>query len=216
MKLMNQQLNNAVKNLAKDKNTPITTELMEKAEALKAKIGSIEFFKDKFCPAMMVDVARDPGRAYKGIAPTLEVVRLAYGGDADVAWLNTFLDDFNEYYGKGKMTIKQITGVAQRMSAKSHLRVTEFMLFFWRLGNAEYGKIYGVVDPLYIMDSFNKFLKQREIELGDYSVTTTDDVDSSNKLPAMHPRVLWLKARNGELAPEVAEIVLQELGPYDC
>ncbi len=64
------------------------------------------------------------------------------------------------------------------------------------------------------MDSFNKFLKQRERERCEYAVTTTDDVTQHNGLPVMKPEVFYRMAMNGELAPEVAETTLKLLGPY--
>ena len=162
----------------------------------------------------MRDVAEDPGRAYHGTAPTLAEVRQVFGGDADAAWLCTLLDNFIVYCGKGSMTGLQLMGIAQRLSIKSHLKVTEFMLFFWRLSNAEYGRVYGTVDPLFIMDSFNKFLKQRERERSEYAITTTDDISPLDDLPVMKPEVFYRMAMNGELAPEIAEIALKTLGPY--
>lgn len=177
------------------------------------RYGSLMRFKEAFCPQAMTTVAKDPGRAYCGTAPTLEEVRLAFGGDADVTWLCTLLDYFIEYCGKGCMSGTQIMGVAQRLSMKSHLRVTEFMLFFWRLGNADYGRIYGTIDPLYIMDGFNKFLKQRDTERSEYAVTTTDNVAISSD-PIISPGEFWCMARDGKLAPDVAEATLMLLGPY--
>lgn len=149
------------------------------------RYGSLMRFKETFCPQAVGTVAKNLGRAYCGTAPTLEEVRLAFGGDADVTWLCTLLDHFIEYCGKGCMSGTQIMGVAQRLSMKSHLKVTEFMLFFWRLGNAEYGRIYGNIDPLYIMDGFNKFLKQRETERSEYAVTSTDEVVTQTELPPL-------------------------------
>ena len=189
--------------------------MTEKATALMTTHGSLMQFKETYRPQDMITVARDPGRAYCGTAPTLEEVRLAFGGDADVTWLCTLLDYFIEYLGKGRMSSNQIMGVAQRLSMKSHLRVTEFMLFFWRLGNAEYGRIYGNIDPLYIMDGFNKFLKQRENERGEYAVTTTDEVSEYDNLPKMMPREFWQMAMDGKLDHDVAEQALKLLGPYD-
>ena len=215
MTTINQQLNNAVQNLGNGENSQTERPgLTEKAQALMTRYGSLMRFKETFCPQAMTAVARNPGRAYCGTAPTLEEVRLAFGCDADVTWLCTLLDYFIEYCGKGCMSGTQIMGVAQRLSMKSHLKVTEFMLFFWRLGNAEYGRIYGTIDPLYIMDGFNKFLKQREAERGEYEVTTTDDVASSSE-PTISPRDFYFMARDGELAPDIAEITLKLLGPYD-
>ena len=213
MKTINQQVNNAVRDLGRE-NTPATSPgTTDKAQALMMRYGSLMRFKETFCPQAMTTVAKDPGRAYCGTAPTLEEVRLAFGGDADVTWLCTLLDYFIEYCGKGCMSGTQIMGVAQRLSMKSHLRVTEFMLFFWRLGNAEYGRIYGTIDPLYIMDGFNKFLKQREAERGEYAITTTDDVVISSD-PIISPGEFWCMARDGKLAPDVAEATLMLLGPY--
>ena len=181
MKTISQQLKNAMQNLGSE-STPIRPEMTEKAAALMTTHGSLINFKETYRPQAMITVAKDPGRAYNGIAPTLEEVHLAFGGDADLTWLCTLIDYFIEYCGKGRMSNNQIIGVAQRLSMKSHLRVTEFMLFFWRLGNAEYGRIYGDIDPLYIMDAFNKFLKQRETERSEYAVTTTEEVTATSEL----------------------------------
>ncbi len=164
----------------------------------------------------MTAVAKDPGRAYNGTAPTLGEVRLAFGGDADIAWLCTLLDYFIEYCGKGCMSGAQIMGVAQRLSIKSHMKVTELMLFFWRLGNAEYGRVYGNIDPLYIMDGFNKFLKQREAERSEYAVTSTDEVEVSSDWPVLKPCEFYRIAMAGRcIDPEAGRIALEELGPYD-
>lgn len=180
------------------------------------RYGSLMRFKETFCPQAMTAVAKDPGRAYYGTAPTLAEVRLAFGGDADITWLCTLLDYFIEYCGKGCMSGTQIMGVAQRLSMKSHMKVTELMLFFWRLGNAEYGRIYGNIDPLYIMDGFNKFLKQREAERGEYAVTTTDDVEVSSDWPVLKPCEFYRIAMDGRcIDPEAGRIALEELGPYE-
>ena len=178
------------------------------------RYGSLSRFKDTFCPQVMPTVAKDPGRAYYGTAPTLDEVRLAFGGDADITWLCMMLDHFVEYCGKGYLSGTQIMGVAQRLSSHQRLRVTEFMLFFWRLGNAEYGRVYGTIDPLFITDGFNKFLKQRENERGEYAVTTTDDISEYDNLPKMRPKEFWQMAMDGKLDHDVAEQTLKLLGPY--
>ena len=61
--------------------------------------------------------------------------------------------------------------------------------------------------------NFNKFLNQRDKELGEYAVTMTDDVAESNE-PKITPREYYFMARNGELDQDVAEIALKVLGPY--
>lgn len=179
------------------------------------RYGSLQRFKDAFSPASMRIVAEDPERAYYGTAPTLADVRLAYGGDADAVWLCMLMDDFIEYCGKGCLSGSQIMRVVQRLSMKSHLKVTEFMLFFWRLGNAEYGRIFGSIDPLFITDSFNKFLKQRDRERSEYAVSTTDDVELSSDWPVIRPKEFYQIAKSGGcINPEAGEIALETLGPY--
>ena len=170
---------------------------------------------DAFSPLMMRSVAEDPGRAYYGNAPALGTVRLAFGGDADVVWLKTFVDDFAGFYGTSRMNDENKTRVAMMMSVKSHLRVTEFMLFFWKLCNADYGKVFGSVDASYILTAFKSFLKERTNELSQYAVTSTEDVDVSIDSHVIRPQELWRMAMKGELAPDVADGVLDMLGPYD-
>ena len=217
MQTINRQLSNAMQNLGNCENNTQQPRpgSLEKSEVLLNRYGSLQSFKDTFCPAAMAAVAKDPGRAYNGTAPTLEVVRLAFGGDADIAWLYTFLDYFVQYCGKNNLTNLQMTDVARRIAVKSHLKVTEIMVFFWRLGNADYGRIYGTIDPLYIMDGFNKFLKQREKEFGEYVVSTTDEVAASSDWPIITPEEFYNIAMSGNcIDPNAAEIALETLGPY--
>ena len=216
MKALNKQLSNAVANMANSGNSaPTRTEETEKAEALMKRFGSLQRFMDAFSPLMMRSVAEDPGRAYYGNAPALGTVRLAFGGDADVVWLKTFVDDFAGFYGTSRMNDENKTRVAMMMSVKSHLRVTEFMLFFWKLCNADYGKVFGSVDASYILTAFKSFLKERTNELSQYAVTSTEDVDVSIDSHVIRPQELWRMAMKGELAPDVADGVLDMLGPYD-
>ena len=172
--------------------------------------------------------------AYSSTVPTLEVVRLAFGEDAAIAWLYMLIDSFVQYCNKGALTGKQMMDTARRLSVKTHLKVTEFMLFFWRLGNGEYGKIFGNISPMDITEPFYKeFLKQRNDEVGRYPVTATDDVAESGErhilkgeeIRAVQQNLLdraiqennedeirWLE--NFVLPPDIAEITLKTLGTY--
>lgn len=176
------------------------------------RYGSLMQFKETFCSQAMMDVAKNPGRAYFGAAPTLEDVRRAFGGDADIAWLCTLLDYFIEYSGRGRLSNTQIVEIAKRLSMKPKLRVTEFMLFFWRLGNAEYGIIYRNIDPLFIMDGFKQFLKQRESERGDYAPPPVEEKRESGQI--INGETYYKMTLAGETAPEAVEMTLKLMGPY--
>ncbi len=154
--------------------------------------------------------------AYSSTVPTLEVVMLAFGEDAVIAWLYMLIDSFVQYCNKGALTGRQMMDTARRMSVKTHLKVTEFMLFFWRLGNGEYGKIFGNISPMDITEPFYKeFLKQREKEFGEYVVSTTDEVAASSDWPIITPEEFYNIAMSGNcIDPNAAEIALETLGPY--
>ena len=188
---------------------------MEKAEALRARTGNFQSFMRTYSPAMMEDVAKDLGRAYNGIAPTLEAVRRAFGENADIGWLCMLLDDFIDFCGKGTLTSRQKEHIAQMMRKNSNLKVTEILLFFWRLCNANYGRVYGSIDPLFIMDGFNKFLKQREKEFGEYVVTTTDDEVVISDWPVIGFEEFKRRFKAGErtrvLSPEDEKFALDNL-----
>ena len=184
MKTIAQQVNNALSNLNNCGQNSVQPRpgSLDKSEALKARFSSLQEFKSYYCPEATAVFGQNPGMAYSSTVPTLEVVRLAFGEDAVIAWLYMLIDSFVQYCNKGALTGKQMMDTARRMSVKTHLKVTEFMLFFWRLGNGEYGKIFGNISPMDITEPFYKaFLKQRDDEVGKYTVTVTDDVSESGE-----------------------------------
>lgn len=186
---------------------------MAKAEALIARIGDFESFKRKYCPANIQHVAKDAGRAYNGISPTLEVVGIAYGEDSVTSWLYAFLEDFVLFVNKGRLTSLQITDVARMMAEEKHFKVTEVMLFFRRLKGAEYGRIFGQLDPLFIMDAFKKFLSHRMKDRDEYVTTSTDCIndDPYKGLPTITFREAYDIAIAGEcIDPEAAPIIIEE------
>ena len=181
---MTQQVNNALQNLSSCGQNSVQPRpgSLEKSEALKARFGSLQAFKTHYSPEAMAILGENPGLAYSNTVPTLEVVRLAFGENAVIAWLYMLIDAFVQYCNKGALNGQQMMDTARRMSVKSHLRVTEVMLFFWRLGNGEYGKIFGTISPMDITEPFYKdFLKQRDDEVGRYTATSTDDVAESSE-----------------------------------
>ena len=217
MKTIAQQVNNALQNLNNCGQNSVQPRpgSLEKSEALKARFSSLQEFKSYYCPEATAVFGQNPGMAYSSTVPTLEVVMLAFGEDAAIAWLYMLIDSFVQYCNKGALTGKQMMDTARRLSVKTHLKVTEFMLFFWRLGNAEYGRVYGTIDPLFIMDSFNKFLKQRVREREEYAVTTTDEVPNSSDGPVIKPSEFYrIAMAGGCIDPEAGRIALETLGPY--
>lgn len=86
-----------------------------------------------------------------------------YGHRVAVSWLEIQLRDLSEFAGcKDKLTAAQINETAEMIADEySHYRLTEFMLFFQRFKRCEYGKFYGRVDPMVLLQALRTFAEQR-------------------------------------------------------
>lgn len=116
-----------------------------------------------FNPSKQVAFCRDEQRCYFGKAPSLGVMRLAYGHNVAESWMQIQLNDLAEFSGcKGKLNERQITELASIIISKyGYLKLTEFMLFFQKFKRGEYGIFYGNVDPMKILEAFPKFCEER-------------------------------------------------------
>jgi hypothetical protein len=95
-----------------------------------------------------------------GVCP---MIALVLGPVVGGAALIAQLADINKTSGaKEKMTSEQMRFTAKVMARKaSHLKVTEAMLFLYRLRTQEYEKFYGAVDPDVIFSSLKTFERER-------------------------------------------------------
>lgn len=142
----------------------------EKAQTLVALYGDKQRFGIAFNPSLQKTIAQNLERAYVGKAPTLAVVKEAFGIDPAEAWIMAQLEDLNEFTG---VTIKMSPGQMEETSRLilqeyPYFKVTEFMLFMHRFKCGNYGTLYGVVDPLVIMQALFQFASERRAELAFY------------------------------------------------
>lgn len=95
--------------------------------------------------------------------PTLADIRQCYGTQAAVAWLGTQLQSISEFSGaKAKLTPRQTDDTAMAFLTRYYyLKVTEFLLFFFRFKCGDYGLFYGAVDPMVMLSAFRTFLRER-------------------------------------------------------
>lgn len=98
-----------------------------------------------------------------GTAPSLVVVREAYGKGAAQSWLAFQLRDLSEFSGaKEKLGIAQIDDITEViLSQFAYLKVTELMHFFLLFKSGKFGKFYGAVDGLAIMEALREFIAER-------------------------------------------------------
>ena len=117
----------------------------------------------EFNPAKQVQYTRHIERCYFGTAPSIGLMRRTYGADAALSWMVIQLQNLSEFAGcKEKLKPYQITELAEMIiEAYGYFKLTEFFIFFQKFKRGEYGKFYGAVDPMVIMQAIDEFAQQR-------------------------------------------------------
>lgn len=96
-------------------------------------------------------------------APTLYVVRDAYGEDNTIAWIFAHLSAIAMYVGVKKgdaVVVQQLMSMSRVILHNFEgMRVTDMMLFFSHFKAGHYGEFYGSFDPMVITRSINKFVE---------------------------------------------------------
>lgn len=120
----------------------------------------------EFSPDKQYQYCRDISRCYFGKAPSISLVSRAYGVESAKSWIEIQLNNLSEFAGcKDKLKPHQITELAFMIMEEYHyFKLTEFMLFFQKFKKCEYGKFYGAVDPMVIMEALDKFRQERHYE----------------------------------------------------
>lgn len=113
---------------------------------------------------MQVKYCRDVDRIFFGKAPKLRTLAEAYGQHTAESWLTIQLNDLSEFAGcKGKLSKRQYEELAKMiLETYPHYNLAEFMLFCHRFKLCRYGRFYGAVDPMVILQSLDKFNEERE------------------------------------------------------
>lgn len=115
-------------------------------------------------PSMQVKYCRDVDRVFFGKAPKLRILAEAYGQHIAESWLTIQLNDLSEFAGcKGKLSKRQYEELAKMiLETYPNYNLAEFMLFCHRFKLCRYGRFYGAVDPMVILQSLDKFNEERE------------------------------------------------------
>lgn len=107
-------------------------------------------------------ICRDKKQCYFGNAPTLSDLTKAIDERAATAWLIPLITDLAIYSGHKGLTENQINDCADIIAAEfDFLKLTEVMLYFYYFKTGKYGRFYGVVSPLEIIDGLRSFLRDR-------------------------------------------------------
>lgn len=124
---------------------------------------TIEDFCKANNPSMQLSVCKDADKCYFGSYPTLTELDKGYGRNASSYWLVPELTNLSEFCGcKEKLTGNALKECAVIIAQQYHyLKTSELMLFFYKFKAGEYGRFYGSVDPLVIMQALREFIRDR-------------------------------------------------------
>ncbi len=112
------------------------------------------------------------------------------------------LDD--EMDVKDKLGGEKAAKLADKIySMAFHLKASELLVFFWRFKCGMYGKFYGVVDSLKIMESLHEFIKWRNEKLAaiERKAKRERELTDPNEIAVSQ----WVKDWHRKLKAEVEE-----------
>lgn len=137
--------------------------LTENSVSLTVQYGNFSKFLVAFNPDMQYELSADVEDCFFGYYPTLARLDREYCNTASIQWLNIQIYNLNEFCGcKDKMSPQQVLDCARTISTMYYyLKVSEFMLFFFRFKAGKYGTFYGSVDPMTITSALSSFCRER-------------------------------------------------------
>lgn len=148
----------------------------------------------RFNPDMQIQFCRDIDRVFFGKAPCIGTMIQAYGRNAAESWLICQLNDLSLFAGcKEKLTPRQINETAAMIAETyPHYKLTEFMLFFQRFKRCRYGRFYGAVDPMIILQSLDVFNEERISAYYDRKKAETEarEAEEERKLNELRQRYI--------------------------
>lgn len=132
-------------------------------QTVRALYRSEDNFLALFMPDKQIAYTRNLDKAFRGNAPTLDLLAAAFGKAARDSWLDVQITELAAFSGcKDKFTICQLGNLIEIISEEyGNLKVTELMYFFRRFKAGDYGKFYGAVDPLVITCALKLFMDDR-------------------------------------------------------
>ena len=129
------------------------------------RYGNRENFFTTLNPSVQLIAGRDPEHAILSEdAPTLAIMRYAYGEGFPATWLMPQILDLVVYSNsKGTLSDRQAEFLAEVIANEyGFLKASEILLFFYKFKAGEYGHFYGVVDPMRITEALDEFCDERE------------------------------------------------------
>jgi hypothetical protein len=88
----------------------------------------------------------------------VSILDAAYGPGSSASWLAEHIGELNTFSGSKNMDNGQVKNLALMIATEYRdLKISEFMLFFYRFKCGHFGKFYGKVDPMVITCALKDF-----------------------------------------------------------
>ncbi len=102
--------------------------------------------------------------------PTINLLLMSYGECTPREWLKIQLEGINSLSGVSrKMTEAQVYETADLIiSTYYYLNVAEVIFFIAKMKIGLYGRFYGAVDPIMIMEALARYITERNKDIGAY------------------------------------------------
>lgn len=97
-------------------------------------------------------------------------MRQTYGDDFPGTWLMAQILDLVAFSNsKGTLSGQPAEFLADAIANEYYyLKASELLLFFYRFKTGAYGKFYGCVDPMMIMQGLQQFIKERNFAISEH------------------------------------------------
>ena len=148
-----------------------------KTENGKYKLATKDqFLKDftiKQCMLKFVKV-KSPVLAFQTQAPTLASVKVKFGDDYMLAYIEMWIDNLNDFVNTArKMTPGQIQETALFIYQDYHyLNIADLNLVFGRMKRGEFGKLYESIDGMKILEYFRIYGSERADKIEQMSINS--------------------------------------------
>ena len=143
----------------------LSPDLQQRTMLVLQTYGNRENFMRVFEPKVQLAAGRDPEHAILSEkAPSLVVMKKAYGDNFPVMWLMQQILELVVYSNsKGTLNDYQAEFLANAIvNEYYYLKASELLLFFYQFKTGKYGRFYGVVDPMMITQALEVFVTERK------------------------------------------------------
>jgi hypothetical protein len=140
----------------------LDTETEKITRSVRSRYWNLDGFLKTFNPSFQMRYCENMDRCFFGHAPTLSQLRTAYSRTAPNQWVAIQIVDLCRFVNAKPLGDHQLKELCEIIVMKYHwLKVTELMYFFFKIKSGDYGKFYGAVDPLPIMEALKSFIAFR-------------------------------------------------------